>query len=129
MFGYYKFAVSNAQAARSELAGCRVPQGARAEFSADAIRRDVGQDRMVHGGGFVHRLALVLAASTAFILAGIHSGSARERSDVSAETDGVKSRGIGHAYDKTAANGTNAQQQAQGQDAIAMQSDNGRDAR
>lgn len=129
MFGYYKSAVSNAQTARSELAGCRVPRGARAEFSAEAIQRGIGQNRMVYGAGMVHRLALILAASAAFILAGIHSGSARERSDVSAEADGVKSRGIGRAYDKTAANVANARQQGQGRDAIGMQSVNGRDAR
>lgn len=127
MFGYYKFFVSNSPAGHPDADGYRVPGGAKAKCPNDAIRHDVSQDRTARRGGFAHCLALLLAASTAFVLVGIPGASARVQSDMFSDADGIEPPGMGLAYDKSAAYKAYLQRQRQRKHSVAAHSDGERD--
>jgi len=129
MFGYYDLVVSSAQPDRSEVAGFRVPRGAKAECSIDAIRRGVNQGRTARHGRFVHCLALLLAASTAFLVSGSPNASAREQSDMFSDADGIEPPGMGRAYDTTAAYKSYVQRHREQKNRIAGHSDGKGDGR
>ena len=101
MSSYHNLVVSSAQADRSELAGYRVSPGAKAEITQDAICRELGNIPTSRFSRPTYRFGLLLAASVALAIAGIHGASAQSQPGMFADADGIEPPDMGVAYSRT----------------------------